>query len=582
MNPPESYHFRLIFAAIGQVVSELASAFLRDPKIRKFTLYGAAGCLLGAVLGELLFLVKPAQDICIVIDASGSMYGEKLTEVKRAAAGFVERQSFFRNRISIVQFGGSASTLIPLSRDKSGILSAIDRVQDGGSTNMAAAIRTAGSALVGTDDSVKRRLGGSSPYLLLFTDGAPDNAHDTLTAASETHSRSIQIIAIGTGDADRAFLAEVTNDPGVVFAASAGQFDSGFRAAEQAIGSLAASGAAGQGGIGSLLVTAIWTALLAAGCGIALTVGQNLYLGKRPAEPREIAWLLGASMLAGIVAGGIAQSLYSLVGIVSQTTVKGPVAMMIAAATRLAGWTILGGLLGRGLAFFVPNLRPDRAWLGGAAGGSTAALAFLAISLLGDTLGRLVGAAILGGLIGMMLAFVEAQCRAAWLEVARRAGERVMVNLGVEPVKVGSNGRACAVYAQQARAVEAAYTFIDGKIRLTDYATETTSDVAPGSTRTFGDVVVTVKTSTDAGSQAGPGSNQLPPGGPAAPSAPPVVAGRPTAPPPPTAARPAPALPPTAAGGVPRPALTPRGAVPPATSGPAMRPPPPPTPPKKS
>ncbi len=248
MNPPESNHFRSIFVTIGQVVSELASAFLRDPKIRKFTLYGAAGCLLGAVLGELLFLVKPAQDICIVIDASGSMGGEKLTEVKRAAAGFVERQSFFRNRISIVQFGGAASTLIPLSRDKSGILSAIDRVQDGGSTNMAAAIRTAGSALVGAGDSLRRRLGGSSPYLLLFTDGAPDNAYDTLTAASETRSRGIQIIAIGTGDADRAFLAEVTNDPGVVFAASAGQFDSGFRAAEQAIGSLAASGGRGREG----------------------------------------------------------------------------------------------------------------------------------------------------------------------------------------------------------------------------------------------------------------------------------------------------------------------------------------------
>jgi Ca-activated chloride channel family protein len=580
MNQPASNPALTFLATIGQVVSELSAAFLRDPKIRKFTLYGAAGCLLGAVLGELLFLVKPAQDICIVIDASGSMGGEKLTEVKRAAARFVERQSFFSNRISIVQFGNSASTLIPLSRDKNAILSAIDRVQDGGSTNMADAIRAAGSTLDGTDDSVRRRLGGSSPYMLLFTDGVPDNARDTLAAASESRSRGIQIVVIGTGDADNVFLAEVTNDPGVVFAASTGQFDSGFRSAEQAIGSLAASGGAGQGGIGSLAVTAIWTALLAAGCAIALTVGQNLYLGKRPADTREIVWLVGASMLAGIVAGGIAQSLYSMVGMISQTTVKGPVAMIIAAATRMAGWTILGGLVGRGLAFFVPNLRPDRAWLGGAAGGSTAALAFLAVKLLGDTLGRLVGAAILGGLIGMMLAFVEAQCRAAWLEVARRAGERVMINLGAEPVKVGSNGRACAVYAQQARAVEAAYTFIDGRIRMTDYATEATIDVAPGSTRTFGDVVVTVKMATDAVDAAGIRSGQAPPVGPAAPPAPPPVAGRPASPPPPPTARPAP--PPSVSGGVPRPYVAPRGAVPPATASPAMRPPPPPPPPKKS
>ena len=275
-------------------------------------------------------------------------------------------------------------------------------------------------------------------------------------------------------------------------------------------------------------------------------------------------------MLAGIVAGGVAQSLYSVVGMVSQTTVKGPVAMMIAAATRLAGWTILGGLVGRGLAFFVPNLRPDRAWLGGAAGGSTAALAFLAVSLLGDTLGRLVGAAILGGLIGMMLAFVETQCRAAWLEVARRAGERVMINLGAEPVKVGSNGRACAVYAQQARAVEAAYTFIDGRIRMTDYVTEATIDVAPGSMRTFGDVVVTVKTATD-------GTDPLAqPGGQAMP-------GKPTAPPqpPPAGPRPSPPPPPVAPAGVARTPATLRGATTPTLSSPAMRPPPPPPPPKK-
>jgi Ca-activated chloride channel family protein len=570
MNQPDSNIGRSFLTTVGRAIAELAAAFLRDPKIRKFTLYGAVGCLLGAVLGELLFLVKPTQDICIVIDASGSMGGEKLTEVKRAAAGFVQRQSSSPNRISIVQFGSSATTLIPLSRDKADILAAIDRVRDGGSTNMEAAIRTGAAALAGADDSVRRRLGGSAPYLLLFTDGAPDNGRDTLSAARDSLGKGIKIIAIGTGDADTRFLAEVTNDPKVVFAASAGQFDEGFRSAEQAIGSLAASGGSGQGIIGSLVVTAIWTALLAAGCAIALTVGQNIYLGKKPAEVNEILWLIGASMLAGIVAGGIAQAIYSVTVIGSMTTVVGPVAMMVGAASRLAGWTILGGLVGRGLAFFVPNLRADRAWLGGAAGGFTAALAFLAVSLLGDALGRLVGAAILGGLIGMMLAFVEAQCRAAWLEVERRAGERVVINLGVEPVKVGSNGRACAVYAQQARAVEAAYTFIDGKIRMTDYATEATLDVVPGSTRMFGDVRVTVKTATDGtASIADPGVQAIS----AKPAAPPQ--------PPPAAPRPSPPPPHSAPGGVARTPATLRGATTPTLSSPAMRPPPPPPPPKK-
>ncbi len=75
---------------------------------------------------------------------------------------------------------------------------------------------------------------------------------------------------------------------------------------------------------------------------------------------------------------------------------------------RVLAWVVLGALLGRGRAFFVPNLPPDRALLGGAIGGALGAVGFLgAASAFADVAGRLLGAALLGFLMGLMIALVE-------------------------------------------------------------------------------------------------------------------------------------------------------------------------------
>src|SRR5439155_5797706 len=83
----------------------------------------------------------------------------------------------------------------------------------------------------------------------------------------------------------------------------------------------------------------------------------------------------------------------------------------------LAGWILLGGLLGRGVGFFIPNLHAARAAVAGVGGGFLGALAFLVLSRLGDVPGRFVGGAILGFAIGLMVALVEVVFRKAWLEI---------------------------------------------------------------------------------------------------------------------------------------------------------------------
>src|SRR5260370_1356887 len=72
----------------------------------------------------------------------------------------------------------------------------------------------------------------------------------------------------------------------------------------------------------------------------------------------------------------------------------------------LIGWLLLGGLLGRGMGLFIPNLHAWRASAAGAVGALVGACGFLLVSSLAhDMAGRLIGAAALGFAIGAMVAW---------------------------------------------------------------------------------------------------------------------------------------------------------------------------------
>lgn len=539
------------FAAVRQL--------LADRKPWAFAFFGGVGCLLGALVGELLFLRgELAQDVCIVIDASGSMCGGKLAEVKQAAIAYADRQDMGSTRLAVVGFGSSAHTGQAFTDDQGRVRAAIQTLNDGGSTNMAAALlqslgefRTPG---VGSVVALNR---GVSPCLLLFTDGAPNDEHATLEAARTCRDAGIQIVAIGTGDANIGFLSQLTGDAALVFGVSTGNFNEGFRKAEHAIGSLAESRGAGTGGWLSAFVIATWTALLAVGIAVALTHGQSRYLGTPGIAVAACSWAAIGGIGAGVVAGLTGQFLYAGLSSPLAAMPKSVVAPVVTGLSRTIGWTVLGALVARGLAFFVPNLGSMRAWAGGAVGGAVAALAFLAVAGVGDVFGRLVGATILGALIGMMIAFVESAGRFAWLEI-QRGRERVTVNLGADPVKVGGNGRQCTVFANGARPLAASYRFVDGTILLLDYVAERESEIPPGESRSYGDVLVTVRTSGSA-----TGSPPKPPVAPP-PLPRPPAAGTPTVAGARTAVRPSPP---------PRPTGPPRRPTPP---------PPPPPPPRKA
>jgi Ca-activated chloride channel homolog len=112
---------------------------------------------------------------------------------------------------------------------------------------------------------------------------------------------------------------------------------------------------------------------------------------------------------------------------------------------RLLGWTILGAIAGVGISLFIPNLKQYRGLLGGALGGSLGAIGFLIASgIVADLPGRIVGATVLGGCIGMMIFWEEARQlqKQAHLLVQWNPTEQTKILLGAQPIWLGTSSEA--------------------------------------------------------------------------------------------------------------------------------------------
>jgi hypothetical protein len=219
-----------------------------------------------------------------------------------------------------------------------------------------------------------------------------------------------------------------------------------------------------------LLVIGLWTSLLAVGLSLALVIAQNVYIGRAWLGTGEFTFLLAAGLVAGIIAGGFGQAFY---GLFTQ-------AKLIPQVGFLAGWLLLGGMLGRGLAFFIPNLHPWRATAAGCCGGFLGAAGFITLSFVGNLAGRFVGAAILGFALGLMVALVETAFRKVWLEVVQAPGDVRAVNLGGTPVFIGGDRNKCTVFVPGAPGKALKFWEQDGQVYCLNVVAEKTYPVSPG------------------------------------------------------------------------------------------------------
>jgi Mg-chelatase subunit ChlD len=139
--------------------------------------------------------------VVLLVDCSGSMAGDKMRQAQAGALDF-GRDAIRRGyAVGVVRFGSTAETLTVPSRHESSITNALGLLRIEGSTNMAAGIDASATSL--------GRKG--SRVICLVTDGMPDSTDQAIASAAQARAGGIEIMAVGTDDADWAFLARIVS-----------------------------------------------------------------------------------------------------------------------------------------------------------------------------------------------------------------------------------------------------------------------------------------------------------------------------------------------------------------------------------
>jgi Mg-chelatase subunit ChlD len=137
-----------------------------------------------------------------LIDCSASMAGYKLKEAKEGILDFARdaiRKEYF---LGLIEFSSTATILCKPGQDLKIIDECLKTIHASGGTNMSMAIDIADSSF--NDHKCDRAI-------IIATDGLPNKMEATIKAADRAKSHGIDIIAIGTDDADQEFLRKIAS-----------------------------------------------------------------------------------------------------------------------------------------------------------------------------------------------------------------------------------------------------------------------------------------------------------------------------------------------------------------------------------
>lgn len=156
---------------------------------------------------------RPASNLVFLLDVSGSMrYGNKLPLLKKAINLLVQNLDE-RDTVSIVVYAGGAGMVLPPTsgQDKSTILTALNRLNAGGSTNGGAGIKLAYKL------AVSRFIKGGINRVILATDGdfnVGTTNRSELLRLIEKKAKSgvyLTILGLGMGNYKDATLEKLSN-----------------------------------------------------------------------------------------------------------------------------------------------------------------------------------------------------------------------------------------------------------------------------------------------------------------------------------------------------------------------------------
>ena len=160
--------------------------------------------------------------VYLVIDCSSSMAGGKIAQAKKGAMDFAEQALAKRYAIGMISFASAATHICEPREEASHVQRHLPRLEADGSTNMARAIELATVKLSGRQVPLA---------MVVITDGMPDHEGAALDAAQDAKKLGIDIITVGTDDADRRFLRKLASRDDLAVVVKSEQLGKGITSA---------------------------------------------------------------------------------------------------------------------------------------------------------------------------------------------------------------------------------------------------------------------------------------------------------------------------------------------------------------
>jgi molecular chaperone DnaK len=150
--------------------------------------------------------------VFLLLDVSSSMTGQPLIEAQTAAREFLSKCDLTTMEVGLISFSTLVALQAAATSNARRLHAAVHRLEAEGSTNLTDALEMARGQLVSGD---RKR------YVVILTDGYPDAPESALEQALAAREQGIEIVAIGTGDADRDYLRRLaSSDQASIFARS--------------------------------------------------------------------------------------------------------------------------------------------------------------------------------------------------------------------------------------------------------------------------------------------------------------------------------------------------------------------------
>jgi Mg-chelatase subunit ChlD len=161
--------------------------------------------------------------VYLLIDCSSSMAeSTKISQAKDGAIAFSKEAISKGHSVGVIKFDSSITHISGPVTDLVRLYQYINSIYPGGTTNMTDAIKLATQKFSSTP---------SRKVIVIATDGMPNNPQAALRAADEAKSKGIDIIAIGTDDADKEFLSQVASRSDLVLPVVRDKFAEGITSA---------------------------------------------------------------------------------------------------------------------------------------------------------------------------------------------------------------------------------------------------------------------------------------------------------------------------------------------------------------